>query len=616
VKFLGDGAMAEFGSGRAAVAAAGALHEAFDHPLHVGIHVGDVESSDGDLLGDGVNVAARLQDLAEAGEILVSGAVAFQLRQRTEMEFEPRGEQELKGIGPVRVFAVSVVEPIDPGEVHREEAEPWWSRFGLRVLAASALVVAIILGWFALGGEGTPEATASSIAVLPFETVGEANPTFASGIHGDVLTHLSSISGLDVISRASVMRYRGQGKRSPEIARELGTAWLLQGEVQQVGEQVRVNARLVDAREDRQVWAEGFRRELTTENLFDIQQEITLQIAAALETRLTPGERRAVEREPTDDLEAYRLYAQGRELLDPRTEESMRRAVGYFERAIDRDPDYAAAWAGLAEALALLESYAYPTPEGSIEPERAALRALELEPDLSRGHVALAILAHLDRDNAAAIERLQRAVELRPSYAQAHNLLSWMYLVSGRAEAAYESAKRAVELDPLGPEPLSNLAFSHLVNGRPEEAIGEARRLQDLAPEYTTGPFYEALALYHLGEFSEARPLLEDLPVAWAGAGSPATLALVQIRLGDAAAARETLAGIDASAHPFSAVLVRAALGEVELDIEDLERIDSWEYWPTLAVRYFFPEELGALRADPDYEDLLREVDRSWGVEG
>ena len=617
VKFLGDGAMARFSSGRAAVAAAADLRESFEHPLHIGIHVGDVESSDGDLLGDGVNVAARLQDLAEAGEILVSGAVAFQLRQRSEMEFESRGEQELKGIGPVRVFAVTLVEPIDPATVHREKAEdataPWWARnAGLRVLAPLLLVAGIVLAWQMIGGGGTAKASGSSIAVLPFETVGDANPTFTSGIHGDVLTRLSNIADLDVISRGSVIEYRDRDTPASEIARELGVVWLLQGEVQQVGEQVQVNARLVDAREDRQVWAEGFRRELTAENLFDIQREITLQIAAALETRLTPGERSAMEHGRTDDLEAYRAYVKGRDLLDDRTEESMRRAMVHFQRAIDRDPDYAVAWAGLADALTYLEGYRYPIPEGSVDPERAARRALEIEPDLAEAYASLGLLAHVRRETGTGLRQLERAAELRPSYVEVHDRLAWVNTVSGRPEPALEAGRRAFELDPLRPQP--NYVVGLLVSGNLEQTIPEARRVLDLKPEYGTAHFYEALAQYHLGEYAKARSLLEGLRVVWAGVGPQATLALSQIALGDRPAARETLAGIDPADHPFSTALVRAALGEIDLGAEDLRGIEPWEYWPTLAIRYFFPEVLGPVRDDPDYPALIREVDRSWGL--
>ena len=295
VKFLGDGVLAEFPSSRAAIGAAATLRDEFarqaaeeglgEASLRSGIHTGDVVASEGDILGDGVNTAARLHAVAEPGEILVSEAVYRQLRQRRELAFEPRGERELKGVGPMNVYAATHTGPVAPEEPAAESRaprRPTLARRGIPI-AVAGVAIAVALAAFLLSGPDA-EAVDRSIAVLPFETIGDsADPTFTEGIHGDVLTRLSTISGLDVISRSSVMRYRDPARSIEEIAGELGVAWILQGEVRQVDDQVQVSARLVDARTDRQVWAEDYRAALTAENLFEIQHEITLEIAAALE---------------------------------------------------------------------------------------------------------------------------------------------------------------------------------------------------------------------------------------------------------------------------------------------------------------------------------------------
>ena len=486
--------------------------------------------------------------------------------------------------------------------------------YALVLGALGGMLVVGTVFWLAGGPPwaGPSGSDSSVIAVLPFETVGEANPTFTEGIHGDVLTRLSGIPGLDVIARSSVVRYRDPLRPVAEIADELGAGWVLRGEVQQVGEEVQVNARLVDAARSRQVWAEAFRQELTAANLFDIQREITREIVAALQDRLTPGAASAGSGRGTDDLEAYRLYVLGRGLLGPREEGSMRRAVDYFRRALERDPGYAAAWAGLADALTYLETFGYDLPAVAVDARRAAERALELDPELAEAHFALANLAHAERDNPRAMRFLERAIEARPSYSDAFNLLSWIQKQAGLPEPALESAERAVFLDPRGSAPLSNLALARLALGDPVGAIEDARSIRDIQPEFPTGPFLEALALYHAGRFREALPLLQDLDVAWAPDAPAAIESLARLALGDTTGARHAARTIESTDDAFSAALVEAALGNTDAATAVMADIERWDYWPTFAVRYFFPDVLAPVRSDERFDDILRAVSASW----
>ena len=486
------------------------------------------------------------------------------------------------------------------------------------LVALGLLVAAVAVGWYVVAGDGgEPEVTDRSIAVLPFETLGQEEATsFTDGVHSDLLTRLSNISDLSVTSRTSVMRYRTPEKPLPAIAAELRVAWVLHGEVQETGDQVQVNARLVNARTDRQVWAESYRRELTAANLFEIQANITRQIARALETQLSPREERQVDRAPTENLDAYRLYTQGREQLDQRTEDGMRRALDYFQRAIARDSSYALALVGLADALSLLYDYGY-ADSASVLPraEDAVQRALELNPESAEAHASLGLLHSERHEGPAAIRELTRAVELRPSYTEAHNWLSWVHMLLGNRIEALESAKRAVELDPLSPEAVSNLSLSHLANSDYEKALAEARRVDEIQTSWGTGRFYEGLSLYHLGRFAEATSVLENLAVPWAGSGPLATLALAHVASGDTDGARELLAQIEESGDPFAAGLVHAALGEEDDAFDAFQRVGRWSAWPTLSIHHFYKDVLRPLQDDPRYEGLVSEVDRSWGLE-
>ncbi len=480
----------------------------------------------------------------------------------------------------------------------------------------AVVILAAVAGWWLIGTGSEPAIQDRSIAVLPFETLGQLeNTAFTDGVHSDLLTRLSGVSGLSVTSRTSVMRYRRPDMTTPTIARELGVAWVLQGEVQESADEVQVSARLVNARTDQQVWAQSYRRELTATNLFEIQSEITSQIARALETQLSPSERQRMALVPTQNLDAYRRYVQGRGLLDQRTEDGMRQAVEYFRQAIALDSSYALAWAGLADAFWLLEDYGY-AEYGSLLPRAgdAAQRALDLGPDLAEAHASLGMIHYARREGPAAVRQLQLAVGLRTSYAEAHNWLSWVNLLVGRPQEALASAKRAVELNPLSPEAVSNLSLSYLVNGKEQLALQEARHTQEILPDYATGHFYEAVSLYHLGQPADAQSIVRDLEVPWTESGPVAVLALARVATGDSASARELLGRLSEVGQPFSVGLVHAALGEEQAALLAFQEVGRWSSWPTIATRYLFPGVLGPLRRDPRYRQLLDEVDRSWGL--
>ncbi len=495
----------------------------------------------------------------------------------------------------------------------KDGGRPAWLVMGSIVL----FLLAFATWWYvAEPNFGDSEITDRSIAVLPFETLGSDHPNaFTEGIHLGVLTQLSNVSGLDIISRTSVMAVEYSDKTLPDIARSLGAAWVVRAEVQEAGNKVQINARLIDAQSDRQVWAENYQRTLTADNVFDIQSELSLAIIEALHARLTPIEKARVEQRPTVSLEAYGLHALGRSQLDRRDAQGMQSAVRYFEQAIALDPDYTLAWVGLADSLTLLYDYHIDRRERlMVRAGEAVERALELDPLSAEAYASLGLYEYAQQNAAESIMALTRAVELKPNYADAQSWLAWVQQLHGDTAAGLQSARRAVAVNPLSGEAVSNLTLSFLTNGDFEKALAQSRHNQTILPSWPTAKFYEGLALYHLGRFTEVQPLLENVNADWTDYGAESLLALSLLAAGDEAGARDMLASFEDSGDPFSVGLVYLALGETEEAFARFERVTQWHAWPVLAMRYFFPEVLGPQADNPRYQGFFREMAADWGI--
>lgn len=458
----------------------------------------------------------------------------------------------------------------------------------------------------------------ASIAVLPFEELGSAPEIsyLASGLHHDLLTRLAGVSGLKVISRTSVLRYKKTEMTIPEIAEQLGVDTVVEGAIQQSGEQLRLHIQTINAGNDEHEVSETFDRTLTTENLFDIQSDLAEKIANNLKTFLTPKEKkRAFEWSFTENAEAYRYYSMGRRQLDRRTESSMRKSLEYFKKAVDTDPDYALAWVGLCDAHTLLYDYGHDSGDTRLqEASRAVECALELDPDLAEAHASMGLLHSNRHEGPDAIRELLISVELQPNYAEAHNWLSWNYQLLGEADKALESARTAVELDPLSPEAVSNLATSLLYNGFTEESLKESRRAVELEPDWMTSAFYCGLALYQLKETRKAAAVLKDIESPWAGAGPKATFAVCRYELGDKKTARDILSEFESEERWFAAGLLHAVFGRYEKATEYFRKIRFWDDWPTLAFYYLYTDILSEIKKGKYYPELLKNVKKSRGL--
>lgn len=525
-------------------------------------------------------------------------------------------EEVLHGDGPSTGSSGSRSAPAHTAGSDRGTPGRAWMMVAIALLA----LVVLVTIWKFLPSKASRPITSRTIAVLPFTTLGQSEASvFTEGIHGDMLTKLSKVSGLQVTSRTSVMQFRDSLTPIPEIGRQLGVAWILQGEVQEIAGQVQVSARLVDARSDQQVWAESYRRDLTAENLFQIQGDLTRQIVDQLAVQLSPEQERDFDQAPTENLDAYRLYVQGRALLDPRTQRDLDRSVEYFRQAIDRDGIYGLAWAGLAQALALQGFYDYHSLDDVLpEALAAAQRALDLDPELAEGHASMGVVLSLERKGPEAVESLRRSIELNPSFAPAHAWLGWVQGLLGYPETALPAARRAADLNPLSPAYRAYLAEALMANGEYEGAIEQGRRARELQSDYALGHFMEGIALLQAGNAEEAgKSLNRSLELALPD-GTPsreevlAALALVDSATDDLGAARSRLDEIDSRSDPYPAGLIFAALGETDRALDLFASVEEWGFTAIPQIRYFFPQVMGPIRQDSRFATVLEQVDRSF----
>lgn len=352
-----------------------------------------------------------------------------------------------------------------------------------------------------------------SIAVLPFDNrsaVAE-DAFFVDGMHDDILTQLSKISGLKVISRTSVESFRDSRLPLREIARRLGVKTILEGGVQRGGNRVRINIQLIDAEADTHLWAETYDRELSAENLFAIQSEVTAAITASLKTRLSPGEKARMADIPTTSLPAWEAYQLGRQRMAKRSSESLSDAIGFFRKAIVLDPQFTLAHVGLADALLLEINYSgADTVAGTEAAARAIAAAMRLDPNSAEVWTTAASIDSYRQDFAQAEMKYRKAIALNPNYATAHHWYGTMLSSTGRIDESIASVHQALELDPLSAVINSDLASKYEQVGRFDEAIAGYQRVIEIDPAMALPYYSKAILLaYARRDFVSAAPLLE-----------------------------------------------------------------------------------------------------------
>jgi adenylate cyclase len=547
--------------------------------LRVGIHLGDIVESQGDISGDAVNVASRIEPLAEDGGVCLTRQVYDHVRNKFELPMTSLGTRPLKNVGT-------------PLEVYK-----------------------IVMPWSDVKTPSAGPLDTKRVAVLPFANMSPdpADEYFADGMTEELISTVSKIEQVEVISRTSVMQFKKSPKAIKEVSRELDAGTVLEGSVRKSGSKLRVTVQMIDAARDRHLWAESYDRDL--QDVFAIQSDIAKQVAEALRLRILPEESEKLDRRPTADTAAYVLYLKGRFYWNERTKEGIQTAIEYFTNATKIDPNYARAYAGLADCYSILENWGYmPPAEAGPKRDMYVARALELDDSLAEAHVAKAtILTSKEWNFPEAEKEYKRAIELDPNYATAHHFYGNGLLgPQGRLEEAISELKEAKRLDPLSLMISANLGDRYLEAGMIEEAEKQYRSILDGAPNFSYAHFALGGALTKQSRFEEAiseiqkgvelEPILGKInliyPYALTG------------RKGDAERLLDELERESEQTYVTNVdfAIANAAVGRDEKAFEFLQKAAaerSNRLWINLSA-----PEFEHLRSDPRFQKLLSIVGR------
>jgi len=480
-------------------------------------------------------------------------------------------------------------------------------------MPASAIDESNVTGAEGAAQTETRAARRGSVAVLPFVNL-SAEPDseyFSDGITFDIINHLAKITDLKVISRTSVMRYRSTDKPLRQIGEELGVTTIVEGEVQRVGDRVRISAQLVDARSDEHLWAEQYDRELL--DVFAIQSNVAQQVAAALKATLTSGEKQRIERRPTDDFEAYNLYLKGRYFWDRRGE-GLWKGLEYFQRALEIDPDYAPAHAGVADCYALFGFYGYvPATEALPKAKAAALRALEIDEGLAEAHSSLGFARlFYDWDPIAAEQDFKRAIELNPGYAPAHYWYAGVFNALGRFEAAMGRDQLALEVDPLSVFVNAHYAWMLLAARQYERAREQLKRTLELDASFALAHWLLGYAYAIDSSFDDGiRCLTQAVELSSRHPWFLASLGWTYGMSGRADEARAVLSELDAIrreryVRSYYFALVHIGLGELAESLDAFER--AFEEHDMYMVNLKVDPTFDCLLSEPRFMALLKKI--------
>jgi adenylate cyclase len=587
LQFMGDGAMCRFSSSTEAVRAALALQLEMQAPpivpLRIGMHTGDVMMEGNTVYGDGVNIASRLETFAVPGSIFISAKVYDDIKNQKDLQTISLGKFALKNVKvPIEIFAIS--------------------NDGIKVPEPGSL-------------EGKGEKVKQEcMLVLPFVNMSNDvdQEFFSDGLTEELISSLSKLKNIKLISRTTSMKYKNSNKDIKEISQETGAHFVMEGSVRKQGNNLRITAQFVNAVRDIHIWSETYRG--TMDDIFNIQEMVAAKIVDALKIELTKDEQTILQKRYTENIEAYQLYLQGRYFWNKRDEEGLQTAIGFFEKALEKDPQYALAWSGIADTYSLMGEYTNISRRIILPKQRAAVnRALEIDDRLGEAHISLAISLMLNEWEWQKSEKeFKLGLQLSPNYSTGHHWYSEWLLFTGNTVEAFMEISRAVELDPVSPGILKDKGIFYYYTRQYDKAIDMGLMTLELHPNFSTAHRLLSLCYTEKKQFDEA--IAENrLWGEFTGNALKTEVALARIYAAEGRMneAKKIVEKINVNqfygGNDFrSMALVYAAMGEIDYAFEWLERSYQMNEESLCSIK--IDPKLDGLRSDARYNSLLQKV--------
>jgi adenylate cyclase len=587
VKTTGDGMLVEFANALDAIECAVDLqrhvHERNAgegvHPirLRIGIHLGDVQRRGTDIHGDAVNVASRVEPLADPGGVCLSRAVYDQIRHKVPFSLERLGPRTLKG----------VLEPLD--------------------------IYRVVLPWSGpVAGTVSGAPFSPRLAVLPLTNISPdpKDEYFADGLTEELIGALSKVRGLRVIARTSVGQYKSTSKTVSQIGAELDVTSILEGSVRKAGNRLRITLQVIDVATQEHLWANNYDREL--DDVFAIQTEIAEKTAGALRLELLGHEKESIQKRPTSNLLAYNLYLKGLHAARQTPTEGLSEAIKLFEASLREDPGFSLPYSHLANLFLLLAGNALPPGEAFPRAAQLVSRALELDPNSADAHTARGNLAlQYQQDWKLSEDEFKLALELNPSNATTHFWYAMLLVVVKRFDEASRELDASVELDPLWELPRSWRTLIHVLRGDMTSAISSAQETRDRHPDERWAHLALGTTYARAGRLEEARKEAELSARLTGGPGDEAN-AILWARLGEFKEARRLLRTWEST--PESQYVNKTEIAQLCMVLGEKERALGWlerDYESgdrSLWFSYQFPE-FDPIRKDPRFQSLLDRLD-------
>jgi adenylate cyclase len=587
IKTIGDAFLVEFSSALEAARCAFEIQEMFHEynvsspldrtiRLRIGIHVGDVIHSQNDVYGDAVNIASRIEPVAEPEGICITDQVYDQIRNKFEFPIVKVSGVALKNVStPVEIYKIIL---------------PWEKQVSTQ-----------------------EESGLCRLAVLPLTNISQdsSDEYFADGLTEELISTISKIGRLCIISRTSVMRFKNTTKSIEEISRDLKVGTLLEGSVRKANNRVRISVQLIDAKNDQHLWSESYDREL--KDIFEIQADIAQSVAHALELKLLSEEKEEVEKRGTADIEAFTFYLQGRKYWNERSKSSLEKAIDSFMRAIEKDPNYALAYVGIANCYVVSLDYGYMKPsEAAVKIKEYAKRALELDPTLSEAHAALASAFSQMWKWKDAEREFKTSLELNPNYSTAHQWYAIHLMSLDKNDMAIEELTKALRLDPLSLIINTDLGIAHFRAHEYEKAIEQLNKTLKIEPKFPVAHSWLGTIYAETSRLPEA---IKEFEIAsqfekghlWANCYTAAAMALS----GDTSKAKEELEELlrvskSEYAAPTCFAVIYSAIGETDLAIEWLGKVydEKMNMMVDTLESVFFKN----VKSDPRYMAILEKA--------